>query len=72
MAVRGRSCLVNSCKISNFGAKPVRGGRPPKDRKIKGVSAVRAGSVIDEVASEFKLVVLEVLNVRNAEVVIII
>jgi len=39
---------------------------------MRGASAVRAGVFTHEEASVFKLVELEVLNVRNAEEVIII
>jgi len=72
VAVRGRPCLVSSWRISHFGAKPVRGGRPPSDRSTRGASAVRAGALAQEVASVLTLVESEVLNVRNAEDVIII
>ena len=50
----------------------MRGGRPPRDRRIRGASPVRAGAFTHEVASVFKLVELEVLKVRNADEVIII
>ena len=58
--------------MSHLGAKPVRGGRPPRDSKTRGARAVRAGTLDHEVASVLTLVESEVLNVRNAEDVIII
>lgn len=70
MAVKGRPCLVSSCRISHFGAKPVRGGRPPSERRIRGVRAVSAGALAHAVARVLMLVASEALNVRNAEEVI--
>ena len=48
------------------------GGRPPRERKINGASAVRAGGFVHEVASETILVELEVLNARNVDMVMMI
>ena len=56
--------------MSHLGAKPVRGGRPPRDRRIRGASAVRAGVLGQEVARVLICVELEVLNIRNTEEVI--
>ena len=50
-----------------MGAKPVRGGRPPRERRTSGARAVRAGTLAQEVASALTLVVSKVLNVRNAD-----
>ena len=55
-----------------MGAKPVRGGRPPRERRASGARALRAGNLAQEVASELTLVESNVLNVRNAEDVMII
>lgn len=49
---------------------PVSGGRPPSDRRTKGVRAVRAGALAQEVASMLILVDLLSLNTRNVERVI--
>ena len=65
MATGARLCLVSSCKISHFGINPVRGGRPPKDRRIKGVKEVIMGAFAQEVASVLMLVALFSLNTRN-------
>lgn len=55
-----------------MGANPVRGGRPPRERRTSGARAVRAGTLAQEVASVLTLVESKVLNVRNADDVIII
>lgn len=70
--MRGRLFLVNSFKISHLGANPVRGGRPPSERRTRGASAVRAGAFVHEVARLLMLVDPQSLNVRNAEEVIMI
>jgi len=69
-AVKGRPCLVSSDKISHLGANPVRGGRPPRESRTRGASAVRAGASDQEVARVLSVVELVVLNVRNADEVI--
>lgn len=70
MAVRGSSCLVSSCRISHFGAKPVRGGRPPSESRARGTMAVRAGAFAHEVARELIFVELFSLKTINVEKVI--
>lgn len=50
--------------------KPVRGGSPPRERRIRGVMAVRAGALAHDVASILMVVALLSLNVRNIEKVI--
>ena len=71
MAVRGRACLVSSWRMSHFGIKPVSGGRPPSDRRIRGVRAAIAGIFAQEEASVLILVALFNLKTRNVEDVII-
>lgn len=71
VAVRGRSCLVSSWRISHFGIKPVRGGSPPRDRRIRGVRDVIVGNFAHEEASVLMLVDLFSLKTRNVENVII-
>ena len=56
--------------MSSLGVKPVRGGRPASERRISGVSAIRAGVFVHEIVRELILVVLKVLSIRNAEEVI--
>lgn len=47
--------------------KPVRGGRPPNDRRISGARDVSAGAFAQEVASVLMLVDWFSLNTRNVE-----
>lgn len=70
MAVRLRSCLVNSWRINHFGMNPVRGGRPPRDRRIRGVREVSAGDLVHEVARELMFVDLFALKIRKVAEVI--
>lgn len=71
MAVGASPCLVSSCRISHFGMKPVNGGRPPRDRRRRGASAVSAGAFAQEEARVLIFVAAPSLNTRNVEVVII-
>lgn len=50
--------------------KPVSGGRPPSDKRIRGVREVIAGAFAHEEASWLILVDLFSLNTRNVESVI--
>lgn len=50
--------------------KPVSGGRPPRESKIRGVRAVSAGAFAQDVARELMLVEEFSLNTRNVENVI--
>ncbi len=70
MAVGARSCFVSSWRISHFGINPVSGGRPPRERRMRGVRAVSVGVFAQEVASVLMLVDLLILNTRNVENVI--
>lgn len=67
VAVKGRPCLVSSWRMSHFGAKPVKGGRPPNERRTRGARPVRAGALAHAVARALILVAFEALKVRNAE-----
>lgn len=67
VAVGARSCLVSSCKMNHLGMKPVRGGRPPRDKKIRGARAIRAGAFVQEAARVLMVVVLLSLKTRNVE-----
>lgn len=49
---------------------PVRGGRPPRERRMRGVRVVRAGVFAQEVASALILVELLILRTKKAEAVI--
>lgn len=72
MADSGSPCFVSSCKISHFGMKPERGGRPPRDSSTRAVSAARVGDLVHEVARVLMVRELLVFRVRNAEDVMII
>lgn len=67
MAVGARSCLVSSCRISHFGMKPVSGGKPPSDKRMRGIREVRMGVLAHEVAKELIVVVLFSINTRKEE-----
>lgn len=59
--------MESSCKISHFGIKPVSGGRPPRERRTRGVRDVSAGAFVHEVASVLMFVALFSLNTRKVE-----
>lgn len=63
-------CLVSSWRISHFGIKPVRGGRPPSERRMRGARAVRVGAFVQDIARVLMFVALLSLNTRNVENVI--
>lgn len=42
--------------MSHFGMNPVKGGRPPRERSIRGVSEVSTGFFAQEVARVLMLV----------------
>lgn len=67
MAVRARPCLVSSWRINHFGMKPESGGRPPRERRMRGVMAVRAGVLAHEVARVLMFVDLLILNTIKVE-----
>lgn len=47
--------------------KPVRGGRPPRDKSRRGTKAVMAGVLAQEVARALMVVVLFRIKVRNVD-----
>lgn len=51
--------------------KPVRGGRPPRERSIRGIIEVSAGALVHERVSELMFVELLSLNVRKVAAVMI-
>lgn len=55
-----------------MGINPDKGGSPPSESRIRGVIAVRAGVLAQEVARELTLVDLFILNTRKVESVIVI
>lgn len=70
MAVRGRLCFANSCRISHFGIKPVSGGSPPSDSNTRAVVVVKIGLFDQTTARVLTFVVDETFRVRNAADVI--
>lgn len=58
--------------MSHFGAKPVRGGRPPRDSRIRVARYAMTGICAHESAKVLILVEPEVLNVRKREEVMMI
>lgn len=70
MAMIGRSCFANSCKIIHFGINPVSGGRPPSDSRIRAVVDASTGLFDQVVASVLILVASDIFRVRNAAEVI--
>lgn len=44
MARAFRLWATSSCKINHFGEKPISGGRPAKDNRMRRRRAVRRGS----------------------------
>lgn len=71
VAMIGRSCFVNSCKISHFGMNPVSGGKPPNESRTRAAIDVRTGFFDQVIARVLILVVVNILRVRNAAEVII-
>lgn len=67
VAKRGSPCLVNSCKISHLGMKPVRGGRPARDRRTMGAKAVRRGAFVQEIESVLIERAPLILKIRKVE-----
>lgn len=70
VAVRGSSCFASSCKINHLGINPVSGGSPPRERRAKAVVAIRVGVFAHAKESVLILVADDILNERNAVVVI--
>lgn len=48
--------------IAHFGRKPVNGGRPPKDNKIREVIVSTVGVLLHR--SEIELMVIELFSIR--------
>lgn len=71
VAVKGRCCLVSSCKISHLGIKPDSGGRPARERRANGTSAARIGALVHEVAKALMVITPLNFRVRNNEDVIV-
>lgn len=70
VAVRGRSCLANSCRISHFGINPVKGGNPPRESKTKAVVATTIGFFDQAIVKALIFVADDSFSVRNAADVI--
>lgn len=72
MAVMPRSCFVSSWRISHLGMKPVSGGKPPNDRRIKGIRDEMIGVLAHEIVKVPIVVVLFIMKARKVEDVMII
>lgn len=70
VAVAGRSCFVNSCRINHFGMNPVSGGSPPSDNITKVAIAARIGLFGQVVVRVLIFVADNTFKVRNAADVI--
>lgn len=57
--------LISSCKISHLGMKPVRGGRPPKDRRVSRMMMVVVADLFHRPPKDLILVTFDRLSVRN-------
>ncbi len=66
VAVMGRLCFANSCRISHFGINPVNGGKPPSDSSSRAVVAVRVGLFDQVIVRVLIFVADDVFRVRNA------
>ena len=71
MAVSGRPWVDNSWRISHLGAKPVRGGSPARDKRIKGNSEASKGTLAQETASLLMLVEASKFSPINIDKVIV-
>lgn len=70
VAVGAISCLVSSWIMSHLGRKPVRGGRPARDRRDNIRVALSAGVFVQVVISVDSFRVLIEFSIRNTAVVI--
>lgn len=55
-------CIINSSRINHFGKNPVRGGSPPRDRRVSMARAVVVGEVVGDVA--ISLMFFELSKIR--------
>lgn len=69
VAVWASPCLESSWRISHLGKNPVKGGRPPRERRIRGVREAKTGALAQLVARALMVWELFDLNSRNVEVV---
>lgn len=70
VAVRASPWLASSWIISHLGRNPVRGGSPPKDRRIRQVRAASVGALVQAEAKVIVFVQLMLFKVRKAAPVI--
>lgn len=72
IAAGAMSCFVNSWMISHFGRKPVRGGRPAKDRSVSRRIVLSEGAFVHAVISVDSFRTFIEFMVRNTAAVIIV
>lgn len=59
MAMGMLLCSTSSCRISHFGMKPVRGGRPPRDSRVSKMTIVIGVDLFHRLASDLIFVIEE-------------
>lgn len=69
MVIAGSPCLESSRIIIHLGMNPVRGGRPPRERSMRGIIEVSTGVFVQDKVRELILVELLSLNVRKVAIV---
>lgn len=66
VAMRAQLFSTMIWRIIHFGKKPVSGGKPPREKRIRGVKAVSTGFLVADIASVVRSVEWVWLNTRNA------
>lgn len=65
-----RWLVVNSSRINHLGKKPVNGGSPPNAIRVIIVMVESAGEITHIVPKSLAVFAVEVMKIRNMEVVI--
>lgn len=66
VAMRAQLFSTMTWRIIHFGKKPVSGGKPPKEKRMRGVKAVNTGFLVADMASVVRSVECMWSNTRNA------
>ncbi|ONI39221.1 hypothetical protein AN396_08935 [Candidatus Epulonipiscium fishelsonii] len=66
VAMRAQLFSTMTWRIIHFGKKPVSGGRPPREKRMRGVKAVSTGFLVADIASVVRSVEWVWSNTRNA------
>jgi len=67
-----RPCFVSSWRISHLGIKPVRGGNPPRERRVIIIIIDSRGALVVDEEIELIFIELKILNKKKVVSVIII